>query len=178
MSKTKNTDRRAEYYWNQVKKHGSKYAEFDWPCVEILLNLVYTYDIVSGHMSRKTSPYGITKAGFSVLMILSRSQSKACKQNEISQLMLVSRANITGLVDSLVRQGLVERTNDPHDRRVNMVKILSKGEKLLEDLLPGYYRNVYAICSIFTAAEKKMLNDLLTKLRDRTSVLEAKGNKG
>ena len=70
-------------------------------------------------------------------MILSRSQSKACKQNEISQLMLVSRANITGLVDSLVRQGLVERTNDPHDRRVNMVKILPKGEKLLEGFITG-----------------------------------------
>src|SRR5580692_9845704 len=99
----------------------------------MLLNLVYTYDIVSGHMAEKTSPYGITKAGFSVLMILSRSPQKACKQNEISRLMLVSRANITGLVDSLARLGLVERTNDPRDRRVNMVKILPKAEKLLSD---------------------------------------------
>ena len=121
------------------------------------------------HMAQKTSPYGITKAGFSVLMILSRSQSKACKQNEISQLMLVSRANITGLVDSLVRQGLVERTNDPHDRRVNMVRILPKGEKLLEDLLPGYYKHIHEICSVFTAKEKKTINDLLTRLRNKVS---------
>src|SRR5271154_2073283 len=140
MPEIKNTDRRAEYYWSQVKKHGSKYPEFNWPSVEILLNLVYTYDVVSAHMANKTSPYGITKAGFSVLMILSRSESKACKQNEISQLMLVSRANITGLVDSLVRLGLVERANDPQDRRINRVKILPKGEKLLKDLLPGYYK--------------------------------------
>ena len=84
---------------------------------------------------QKISPYGITKAGFSVLMILSRSQSKSCKQNEISQLMLVSRANITGLVDSLFRPGLVERINDPHDRRVNMIRILPKGEKLLRGFI-------------------------------------------
>jgi len=169
MPKNKNTDYRGEYYWSQVKKHGSKYPEFNWPSVEILLNLVYTYDVVSGHMAHKTAPYGITKAGFSVLMILSRSQSKACKQNEISQLMLVSRANITGLVDSLVRQGLVERTNDPQDRRVNMVKILSKGEKLLGDLLPGYYKYVQDMCSVFTTAEKKTFNDLLTRLRNKNN---------
>ena len=172
MAENKNIDRRAEYYWSQVKKHGGKYPEFNWSSVEVLLNLVYTYDVVSGHMATKTSPYGITKAGFSVLMILSRSQSKACKQNEISQLLLVSRANITGLVDSLVRQGLVERANDPHDRRVNMVKILPKGEKVLEDLLPGYYKHVHEICSVFTAAEKKTLNDLLTRLRNKTSEIK------
>jgi len=172
MAKAKGTDRRAEYYWSQVKKHGSKYPEFNWPSVEMLLNLVYTYDIVSGHMANKTSPYGITKAGFSVLMILSRNQHKACKQNEISELLLVSRANITGLVDSLVRLGLVERTNDPHDRRVNMVRILAQGEKLLEDLLPGYYKHIHHICSVFTAEEKKVLNHLLTRLRNRTDEIK------
>ena len=174
MSKTNNTDHRGEYYWNQVKKHGSKYPEFDWSSVETILNLVYTYDIVSAHLSQKISPYGITKAGFSVLMILSRSQSKSCKQNEISQLMLVSPANITGLVDSLVLPGLVERTNDPHDRRVNMVRILPKGEKLLKDLLPGYYKHVHDICSIFTTVEKKKINDLLTRWRKRTSEVKGK----
>ena len=76
MSKTNNTDYRGEYYWSQVKKHGGKYPEFNWFSVEMLLNLAYTYDIVSAHLSRKISPYGITKAGFSVLMILSRSSSK------------------------------------------------------------------------------------------------------
>jgi MarR family 2-MHQ and catechol resistance regulon transcriptional repressor len=173
MPKTNTTDHRAQYYWSQVKKYGRKYPEFNWSSVETLLNLVYTYDVVSAHMARKVSPYGITKAGFSVLMILSRSQSKSCKQNEISQLMLVSRANITGLVDSLARLGLVERANDPRDRRVNMVKILSKGEKLLEDLLPGYYKHIQDTCSIFTSAEKKILNDLLTRLRNRTSEIKS-----
>lgn len=168
----KNTDRRADYYWSQVKKHGAKYPTFHWPSVEILLNLFYTYDVVAGNMNQQIAPYGLTKAAFGVLMILSRSETKSCKQNEISQLMLVSRANITGLVDSLDRQGLVERTSDPKDRRVNMVRILPKGEKLIEDLLPGYYKYVNELCSIFTAAEKKTLNDFLTRLREKISDLK------
>jgi MarR family transcriptional regulator, 2-MHQ and catechol-resistance regulon repressor len=173
MPKAKKIDQRGEYYWSQVKKHGSQYPSFNWPSVEMFINLVYTYDVISSDMVAKISPYGITRAGFSVLMILSRSQFKACKQNEISQLMLVSRANITGLVDSLFRQGLVDRVNDPHDRRINMIKILPKGEKLLQDLLPGYFKHVHDICSVFTAKEKEIFNDLLTRLRNRTNEVKA-----
>jgi MarR family 2-MHQ and catechol resistance regulon transcriptional repressor len=169
MVESKKIDQRGEYYWSQVKKNGSQYPSFNWSSVEMLLNLAYTYDVVSGHLSGKITPYGITKAGFNVLRILSRSQNKACKQNDISQLMLVSRANITGLVDSLFRKGLVERINDPHDRRINMIKILPKGEKLLQDLLPGYYKHMNEMCSVFTVKEKKIFNDLLTRLRKRTN---------
>jgi MarR family 2-MHQ and catechol resistance regulon transcriptional repressor len=172
MVKIENKDNRGDYYWSQVKKHGSKYPEFNWPSVETLMNLIYTYDVVAANSARKVGAYGITRAGFSVLMILSRSQVKACKQNEISQLMLVSRANITGLVDSLVHLGLVERANDPHDRRVNLIRIMPKGEKLLEDLLPGYYKYMQEICSVFTLEEKKKFCDLLTRLRGRINEIK------
>ena len=53
-------------------------------------------------------------------------------------------------------------------RSVNIVKILPKGEKLLENLLPSYYKSVDDICSVFNAKEKKLLGDLLTRLRNRT----------
>jgi len=174
MPKADKKDHRGQYYWSQVKRYGGQYPEFNWSSVETLLNLIYTYDVLSAQMIRKVSPFGITRAGFSVLMILSRSQSKACKQNEISQLMLVSRANITGLVDSLVGQQLVERTNDPHDRRVNMIKITAKGEKLLKSLLPGYYKYIHEIYSVFTVEEKKTFNELLTRLRNRTNEVKTK----
>ena len=166
-------DQSGGYYWERVQKHGSQYPSFNWPSMEMYLNLVYTYEVVTSYTAHKTSPYGITKPGFSVLMTLSRSQPKGCKQNEISHLMLVNRANITGLVDSLVRLGLVERTNDPHDRRVKIVKILPKGEKLLRSLLPGYYKLIHEMCSIFTAKERKIFNELSMRLRNRTC--EVKG---
>jgi MarR family transcriptional regulator, 2-MHQ and catechol-resistance regulon repressor len=163
----KTIDRREEYYWSQVKKHGEHYPSFDWPAVEMFLNLTYTYDVINGHVSARITPFGVTRAGFNVLRILSRSTSKACKQNEISQLMLVSRANITGLVDSLSRQGLVERISDPHDRRVNMIKLLPKGEKLLEDILPGFYQFMHDMCTVFSTRQRKVFNQVLIQLRNR-----------
>ena len=173
MAERTKIDQRGDYYLSQVKKSGAQYPTFDWPSVEMLLNLSYTYDIVSGNLSAKITPFGITRAGFNVLRILSRSETKSCKQNEISELMLVSRANITGLVDSLYRKGLVDRINDPQDRRVNMIKILPKGEKLLDSLLPGYYLHMKDMCTVFTANEKKVFNGLLTRLRERTNEFKA-----
>ena len=172
VPKISKIDQREEYYWSQIKKHDVRYSTFNWSSMEMFLNLAYTYDIVASDMSAKVTPYGITRAGFNVLRILSRAESKACKQNEISRLMLVSRANITGLVDSLSRQLLVERISDPNDRRVNMIKILPKGEKLLEDLLPGYYKHMHEVCSVFTEKEKKIFNDLLKRLRNRTNEIK------
>ena len=58
MTNINQADRRAEYYWSQVKKHGAKYPGFNWSSVEILLNLVYTYDIVSGHLAIKQALTG------------------------------------------------------------------------------------------------------------------------
>ena len=173
MPNSVKTDQRGEYYLSQVKKSGAQYPSFNWPSVELLLNLAYSYDVLSANLSSKITPYGITRAGFNVLRILSRSQFKSCKQNEISQLMLVSRANITGLVDSLFSKGLVERINDPNDRRVNMIRILPKGEKLLEDLLPNYYKHINDLCSVFTAKEKAVFNDLLTRLRNRANEIKS-----
>ena len=72
MTKNKK-EPRSEYYWTQVKKHGQKYKEFNWSSVEMLLNLVYSYDVISNNLAQKIAPYGITKAGFSVLMVLLRS---------------------------------------------------------------------------------------------------------
>lgn len=44
-------------------------------------------------------------------------------------MMLVSRANITGLVDRLERDGLVYREADPRDRRSLRAKITAQGGK-------------------------------------------------
>jgi DNA-binding MarR family transcriptional regulator len=158
-------DPRAEYYWTQVKRFGTKYPTFHWPSAELLLNLIYTHNTISTNLDRYIAAHGITRAAFNVLMILSRSEAKGCKQNEISKLMLVSRANITGLVDGLVKQGFVQRQSHQNDRRANMVRILPAGEALLEEILPNYYEHFHTMCSVLSAADKKKLNGLLTQLR-------------
>ena len=49
---------------------------------------------------------------------------------QLGQRMMLSKAPVTGLVDRLARAGLVERSPDPGDRRVSLVRITPEGEAL------------------------------------------------
>lgn len=163
--KSKKEDRRAEYYWSQVRRHGLRFREFHWPSAELLLNLAYTFYGIEACLARETGAYGLSLSAFNALMILSRSASKGCPLHELSELLLVSRANITGLVDSLVRKGLAERIVYDGDRRVRIARITNAGDALLESLLPGYFDKARKLCAGLNGEEKKALTELLTQLR-------------
>jgi len=159
-------DLRAGYYWTKIREFGKKYKKFDWPSVEILLNFVHAYDVLTVHFSKLMHAYNLSPAVFNVLMILSRSSEKKFKQHDISKLLLVSRANVTGLVNALVRKGLAKRESDRNDRRAWLVTITGKGKVLLETYLPLHYAEAYRILSGFEPAEKKEVNRLICKLRN------------
>jgi len=158
-------DKREEYYRDRVRQHGQRFQQFHLPSVQVFLDLVYTYDVAVTRLARNVSKHELSLSAFNVLMILSRSASKQCPLFEIGELLLVSRANVTGLVDCLERKGLVERLVDDYDRRVRMARITRAGEALLRSLLPRHYSELKRICSRLSNTEKSTLSGLLTKLR-------------
>jgi DNA-binding MarR family transcriptional regulator len=46
----------------------------------------------------------------------------------------VTPSNLTGVIDRLVEQGIVSRTESPQDRRVMLLKVTEKGESLVSEL--------------------------------------------
>lgn len=59
-------------------------------------------------------------------------------QSDIAKRLRVEAATITRMVDILSKEGLVERTADPNDRRVNLLSISPKGERELEKIFAVY----------------------------------------
>ena len=55
-----------------------------------------------------------------------------CGVSEISHRMSITNAAASQLVDKLVQSGLVERAEDPHDRRAKELKLTEKGRQLVE----------------------------------------------
>ena len=49
------------------------------------------------------------------------------RMNLLSRYMMVTGGNVTGLTDQLVKEGLVQRTSDPDDRRSYLVALTAKG---------------------------------------------------
>jgi DNA-binding MarR family transcriptional regulator len=51
------------------------------------------------------------------------------RMNVLSRYLMVTGGNVTGLTDQLVKEGLVERIDDPEDRRSWLVALTDKGRK-------------------------------------------------
>lgn len=159
------SDKREHHYLDRMRHHSRNYREFHWPSVELVVNLFYTYDVIHTRLAREAEREGLSTAAFNVLMILSRYGEGGCPMHELGELLLVSRANVTGLVDCLERRNLVERTASEEDRRVRLVRMTDAGAGLLEGILPRHYGEVRASLQGLSVKEKSDLSKLLTKLR-------------
>ncbi|MBF0331604.1 MAG: MarR family transcriptional regulator [Candidatus Omnitrophica bacterium] len=165
LNKEKKDPPRIEQAWERLRESGRRYGKLSSSTAETFLQFIYTIESMSAHLSHKTRARGLTRAGLNVLTILRSSQGKGCQHNQISRLLLVSRANVTGLVNSLIKQGLVERVYDEKDRRVCIARITKKGETLLDAFLPDYHAAIENIFSGLSVDDKKTFNHLMENLR-------------
>lgn len=157
-------DKREEHYLNRLRHHSQQYADFHRPTVELLVNLYYTSDVIESQLAREIETHNLSCAALNVLMILSRCEA-GCPMHELGELLLVSRANVTGLVDCLERKGLVRRATTAGDRRVKLLTLTSAGRGFLDEFLPGHYSRVRALLRGLTNRDKLELSRLLLKLR-------------
>src|SRR5262245_42962765 len=70
--------------------------------------------------------YGITLPQFDVLAALARREN-GVTMTELSRYLMVSNGNVTGIVERLVQDGLVDRRAAPGDRRASVVRLSEKG---------------------------------------------------
>lgn len=57
----------------------------------------------------------------------------ASSVSEIAKRLLISKPNMTPIIDKLLSDGYVHRYNNPDDRRIIMVELTNKGEDFLKD---------------------------------------------
>jgi DNA-binding MarR family transcriptional regulator len=78
-------------------------------------------------------PFGLTMPQFMSLAALSM-QPEAYSMSDLTNVTLHEPATMTGIVDRLVKMGLVERSRSKADRRVVLVKITPSGLDLLQQI--------------------------------------------
>ncbi|HPD48341.1 MAG TPA: MarR family transcriptional regulator [Anaerohalosphaeraceae bacterium] len=134
---------------------------------EALLNIYFTSVCIRKRATEFLRRYGLTDVQVNVLMLLKHQadEGEGLSQSQLSSMMLVNRANVTGLVDRLEQAKLVMRTTDPADRRSNVVRLTQRGRRLLEKVEPAYGREVARIMEVLTAAEQRRLIGLLERVR-------------
>ena len=113
---------------------------------------------------------GMSMPQFSILMQLN--YRGPCGISEISERFEISNAASSQLVERLVQNGLIERAEDPDDRRAKLIKLSSKGKKLIESGIEGRYRWVDELVSSLGADERTKVGEALTILTEAAAKLD------
>lgn len=76
--------------------------------------------------------YGVNTRQYWALQHLDEQQG--CSMVELSRVLFTDKSNVTGIVDRLESQQLVERKTDPGDRRVILITLTAQGRQLRDHL--------------------------------------------
>jgi DNA-binding MarR family transcriptional regulator len=77
----------------------------------------------------------LTMQQLKVLLLLSRHDG--ISSQELTRHLGVSLATLSGIVDRLVAQGHVTRTEDQHDRRIRRIRLSAAGRETLTEIMDG-----------------------------------------
>ncbi len=158
-------DRRESCYDEHLKESGLRYPGYDMDSLRVSLSLLHTYELLQQSVSRYMADFGLSKSTLNILMLLRHAPAEGMQLHDLGEMLLVSRANITGLIDHLEEKGYVKRIVDIRDRRARYARITGKAEALLDEFIPVHYGNVQMLMEDLTTGEKHMLVTLLKKTR-------------
>ena len=123
---------------------------------------------------RLKSAADTTLPRFDILAQLDRHGSPMSMSN-LSRRLMVSNGNVTGLIDRLVQEGLVDRSPSVDDRRVQMVSLTPHGEKFFARIASQHRLWVGDLMNGLTLDELNRLLNLLAQLK--LSILDTTENR-
>jgi len=105
-------DRRESLYDELLRETTSTRSEFDREAIEASVNLALTYDVLQSYLFKHLNLHGLAKSSFNLMALLRHGRPEGLQLSDIGELLITSRANITGLVDHLEQKGYVKREVD------------------------------------------------------------------
>ena len=85
-------------------------------------------------MDRWAEKHGLSEGRLHVLFTLASAPDHQLQLHELADQLEVTPRNVTGLIDHLERDGLVERIDDPNDRRLTYARLTGAGGKRIDGM--------------------------------------------
>lgn len=144
-----------------------QFPDLDPSACEAYLHLLRVADDVHRAREASLACHGLSQGRFTVLMLLlDKTQNRPAPRTpaELADSAGVTRATMTGLIDTLERDGLVRREPDPKDRRMMSVHLTGRGHEVLRRILPGHFQWMAGLLQGLSETERKTLLRLLAKI--------------
>lgn len=84
---------------------------------------------IQSEIQERLSTLGITNTQYFILSFVDRTTD--CRVSDLAKMWDVKPSAITPIIDKLIAQNLVSRTQDPSDRRAVIVELTDQGQEIL-----------------------------------------------
>ena len=133
-----------------------RYPNSSATATECAMNLVFTADLLVRHISDLLQPFGLSPASGLVLSILADSETPL-PPHKLADRLIISRATVTGLVDSLERRGYVKRQPHQSDRRMLLIELTETGRQVAQAFRPIVHQHQKSWLGTLSEVEQEQL---------------------
>lgn len=159
--------------YDTLQRFADRYAEMDVSAVQTFLMLLRVASDVIENLDACLARHNLLQGRWWVLILLMREQNLTASPSVLADKAGVTRATMTGLLDSLERAELIERIPNPDDRRMLNVRLTEKGQLRLDEVMPDYYSRVARVMEELSEDHRQLLMEMLSNVGSRVDLLGA-----
>jgi DNA-binding MarR family transcriptional regulator len=138
----------------------------DHRALRIWLRLLTCTQLIERQVrSRLRSQFDTTLPRFDLMAQLERHR-EGLKMNELSRLLMVTGGNVTAIVDQLEKEGLVERLDEPADRRAFRIRLTKSGERTFIEMARAHEEWVVELLAGLSRRDQEELLRLLARVKE------------
>jgi DNA-binding MarR family transcriptional regulator len=147
-----------------AREFEKRYPDSSAKATECAMNLVHTAELLEKRIASLIQPFNLSPATGLVLSILADSDTPL-SPNAIADRLIISRASVTSLLDSLEKRGFVKRQPHPSDRRMLLVKLTNSGRQVANQFRPIVHQHQKVWLKALNEKEKEQLIQMLHRLQ-------------
>lgn len=80
------------------------------------------------------APYELSNAQYKIMMMLYRNPDETVRQADIEEKFSLTNPTVTGIIQNLEKKGLVQRVQNPNDKRSKLLCLTAKAYELRDEL--------------------------------------------
>jgi DNA-binding MarR family transcriptional regulator len=142
----------------------NRYPDSSAKATECAMNLVLTAELLEKRISSLLLPFNLSPATGLVLSILADTATPI-SPNQIADRLIISRASVTSLLDSLEKRGYVKRQPHLTDRRMLLVELTDTGRDVAARFRPIVHQNQKVWLNGLNENEQEQLIQTLHRLQ-------------
>ncbi|SLN55815.1 HTH-type transcriptional regulator MhqR [Roseovarius albus] len=121
--------------------------------------------LLRAEMEKTWKEHALNLASFDVLATLLRSgKAEGLSPGELLELTMVTSGTMTNRIDQLVKRELVERVQNPDDKRGFLVRLTQEGFSLINAAVTDHVATQHRLMDGLSLKQQSDLNDLLKAL--------------